>query len=94
MLSKLLFTLDYFTWKLNYRTQQETDCKAENLTLQRHMGKQTAEKSTAYLLSKSSSNWEYVTILSQQSKPSTESVAEATYANRIWQNNPAMRSED
>lgn len=91
MLSKLLFTLDYFIWKLNYGTQQETDCKAENLTPQRHTGKQTAEKSKAYLLSKSRSNWKYITILSQQSRPSAESVAEATYANRIWQNSPAMR---
>lgn len=55
------------------------------------MGKQTAEKSKAYLLSKSRSNWEYITILSQQIKHSAESVAEATYANRIWQNSPAMR---
>lgn len=92
MLSKLLFTLDYFIWKLNYRTQQEIDCKAENPTPQRHMGQHTAEKSKAYLLSKSRSNWEYITILSQQSKPSAES--EATYANRIWQNSSAMRSED
>lgn len=36
MLSKLLFILDYFIWKLNYKTQQETDCKAENLTPQTH----------------------------------------------------------
>lgn len=49
MLSKLLFTLDYFTWKLNYRTQQETDCKAENLTPQRHMGKQTGHMTRSIL---------------------------------------------
>lgn len=58
-----LSALDYFIWKLSYRTQQKTDCKAENLTPQRYMGKQIAEKSKAYLLSKSRSNWEYITIL-------------------------------
>lgn len=58
-----LFALDYFIWKFSYRTQQEIDCKAENLTPQRHMGKQIAEKSKTYLVSKSRSNWEYITIL-------------------------------
>lgn len=37
---------------------------------------------------------EYVTILSQQSKPSAESVAEGSYPNRICQNSPAMSTED
>jgi len=58
------------------------------------MGKQTAEKSKAYLLSKSGSIWEHVTILSQQSKPSAESVAEASYPNRIWPKSPTVRTED